>query len=213
MIRNKVINNISIDASFVTPDTNSLCISQEIIFDRNIFRMSNLQVPDGTIIATRIDIKSSRVSAFKFIIIDGYITSQEERNNFLKSEIAVLDKQIDEIKKLKEQTQALLARKQIIESLQRDRAEAVRLLSELVKQMPEGVYLRSIKQDNTKISLVGYAQSSARVSTLMRNIEASPWLERPQLVEIKAVQVEKRRLNEFSLFAFLKRESPEGGKK
>ena len=74
-----------------------------------------------------------------YSIIDGYITSQEERNSFLKSEIAVLDKQIDEIKKLKEQTQALLARKQIIESLQRDRAEAVRLLSELVKQMPEGV--------------------------------------------------------------------------
>jgi type IV pilus assembly protein PilN len=147
-----------------------------------------------------------------YSIIDGYITSQEARNSFLKSEIAALDKQIDEIKKLKEQTQALLARKQIIESLQRDRAEAVRLLSELVKQMPEGVYLRSIKQENAKISLVGYAQSSARVSTLMRNIEASPWLERPQLVEIKAVQVEKRRLNEFSLFAFLKRESPEGGK-
>ena len=148
-----------------------------------------------------------------YSIIDGYITSQEARNSFLKSEIAALDKQIDEIKKLKEQTQALLARKQIIESLQRDRAEAVRLLSELVKQMPEGVYLRSIKQENAKISLVGYAQSSARVSTLMRNIEASPWLERPQLVEIKAVQVEKRRLNEFRLFAFLNHESPEGGKK
>jgi len=148
-----------------------------------------------------------------YSIIDGYIASQDERNNFLKSEIAVLDKQIDEIKKLKEQTQTLLARKQIIESLQRDRAEAVRLLSELVKQMPEGVYLRSIKQDNTRISLVGYAQSSARVSTLMRNIEASPWLEKPQLIEIKAVMVDKRRLNEFSLFALLKRDDHEGGKK
>lgn len=148
-----------------------------------------------------------------YSIIEGYISSQEERNSFLKSEIAVLDKQIDEIKKLKEQTQALLARKQIIESLQRDRAEAVRLLSELVKQMPEGVYLRSIKQNNTRISLTGYAQSSARVSTLMRNIEASPWLEKPELVEIKAVMVEKRRLNEFSLFAHLKREANEGAKK
>ena len=148
-----------------------------------------------------------------YTIIEGYISSQEERNNFLKSEIAVLDKQIDEIKKLKEQTQALLARKQIIESLQRDRAEAVRLLSELVKQMPEGVYLRTIKQDNTRISLVGYAQSSARVSTLMRNIEASPWLEKPQLLEIKAVSVEKRRLNGFSLHALLKREGNDGGKK
>lgn len=149
-----------------------------------------------------------------YSIIEGYISSQEARNGFLKSEIAVLDKQIDEIKKLKEQTQALLARKQIIESLQRDRAEAVRLLSELVKQMPEGVYLRSLKQDNTKISLAGYAQSSARVSTLMRNIDSSPWLEKPQLIEIKAVLVDKRRLNEFSLVAFLKREAvPEGGKK
>jgi len=148
-----------------------------------------------------------------YSIIDGYISSQEERNDFLKSEIVVLDKQIDEIKRLKEQTQALLARKQIIESLQRDRAEAVRLLSELVKQMPEGVYLRSIKQDNTRISLAGYAQSSARVSTLMRNIEASPWLEKPRLIEIKAVLVEKRRLNEFNLNALIKRETNEGGKK
>lgn len=148
-----------------------------------------------------------------YSIIDGYISSQEERNDFLKSEIVVLDKQIDEIKRLKEQTQALLARKQIIESLQRDRAEAVRLLSELVKQMPEGVYLRSIKQDNTRISLAGYAQSSARVSTLMRSIEASPWLEKPRLIEIKAVLVEKRRLNEFNLNALIKRETNEGGKK
>lgn len=148
-----------------------------------------------------------------YSIIDGYISSQEERNDFLKSAIVVLDKQIDEIKRLKEQTQALLARKQIIESLQRDRAEAVRLLSELVKQMPEGVYLRSIKQDNTRISMAGYAQSSARVSTLMRNIEASPWLEKPRLIEIKAVLVEKRRLNEFNLNALIKRETNEGGKK
>ncbi|MFT3847984.1 MAG: PilN domain-containing protein [Propionivibrio sp.] len=160
-----------------------------------------------------ISILAGLIVFLTYSIIEGYISSQDSRNSFLKSEIAVIDKQIDEIKKLKEQTQALLARKQIIESLQRDRAEAVRLLSELVKQMPEGVYLRSIKQDNTKISLAGYAQSSARVSTLMRNIEASPWLEKPQLVEIKAVLVEKRRLNEFSLFAFLKRKTPEGGKK
>ena len=148
-----------------------------------------------------------------YSIIEGYISSQEERNSFLKSEIVILDKQIDEIKRLKEQTQALLARKQIIESLQRDRAEAVRLLSELVKQMPEGVYLRSFKQDSSRISLAGYAQSSARVSTLMRNIEASPWLEKPQLVEIKAVLVEKRRLNEFSLSALIKREGNKGEKK
>ena len=149
-----------------------------------------------------------------YTIISGYISAQESKNDLLKKEIAVLDQQIEQIKRLKEQTQALLSRKQVIESLQRDRAEAVRLLSEMVKQMPEGVYLRSIKQDGTKVSLVGYAQSNARVSTLMRNIEASPWLEKPLLVEIKAVIVDKRRLNEFSLNASLKRDPVEvGGKK
>lgn len=131
-----------------------------------------------------------------------------------KKQIAVLDKEIEQIKRLKEQTQALLARKQVIESLQRDRAETVRLLSELVKQMPEGVYIRSLRQEGVKISLGGYAQSNARVSTLMRNIEASPWLEKPRLIEIKAVQVDKRRLNEFNLEASLKRAPvEEGGKK
>ena len=149
-----------------------------------------------------------------YTIISGYISTQESKNDLLKKEIAILDQQIEQIKRLKEQTQALLSRKQVIESLQRDRAEAVRLLSEMVKQMPEGVYLRSIKQDGIKVSLIGYAQSNARVSTLMRNIEASPWLEKPLLVEIKAVTVDKRRLNEFSLNASLKRDPVEvGGKK
>lgn len=146
-----------------------------------------------------------------YTVIAGYISAQEAKNDFLKKEIAVLDKQIDQIKRLKEQTQALLARKQIIESLQRDRAEAVQLLSELVKQMPEGVYLRSIKQNGLNVSLAGYAQSNARVSTLMRNIEASPWLEKPVLVEIKAVTVDKRRLNEFSLNASIKRAAEQNG--
>lgn len=149
-----------------------------------------------------------------YTIIAGYISAQESKNDLLKKEIAVLDQQIEQIKRLKEQTQALLSRKQVIESLQRDRAEAVRLLSEMVKQMPEGVYLRSIKQEGIKVSLVGYAQSNARVSTLMRNIEASPWLEKPLLIEIKAVTVDKRRLNEFNLNASLKRDPVEvGGKK
>ena len=149
-----------------------------------------------------------------YSVISNYISEQEAKNQFLKKEIAVLDKQIDQIKRLREQTQALLARKQVIESLQRDRAEAVRLLSELAKQMPEGVYIRTMKQDGIRVSLSGYAQSSARVSTLMRNIEASPWLEKPQLIEIKAVVVDKRRLNEFNMNAFLKRAPvQEGGKK
>lgn len=140
-----------------------------------------------------------------YSVIDGYISSQEDKNEFLKKEIAVLDKQIDQIKRLKEQTQALLARKQVIESLQRDRGEVVNLLSELVQQVPAGVYLKSMRQDGQKVTLSGYVQSNARVSTLMRNLEASPWLERPELLEIKAVVVDKRRLNEFGLNVYLTR--------
>lgn len=143
-----------------------------------------------------------------FTVIGGYIDAQNDKNEFLKQEIATLNKQIDQIKRLKEQTQALLARKQVIESLQRDRAEATRLLTELARQMPEGVYLRSVKQEGARVSLGGYAQSNARVSTLMRNFDASPWLEKPQLVEIKAVTVDKRRLNEFTMNVFIRREAP-----
>jgi type IV pilus assembly protein PilN len=140
-----------------------------------------------------------------YTIVNGYIASQDERNEFLKKEIAVLDKQIEEIKRLKEQTQWLLSRKKVIEDLQADRAEAVFLLNEMVKQVPEGVYLRSLKQDGRKISLSGYTQSNARVSTLMRNLEASPWLESPVLVEIKTATVDKRRVSEFNMTVMLSR--------
>jgi type IV pilus assembly protein PilN len=137
------------------------------------------------------------------------IETQVERNRFLKSENAKLDKEIAEIQKLKDEIQALLARKQVIETLQTDRATTVYMLDQLVRQMPEGVYLRSLIQKGTRINLVGYAQSNARVSTLMRNIEASPWLGSPGLVEVKAVNVEKRRVSEFNMNLSLKRPSPE----
>lgn len=140
-----------------------------------------------------------------YTVINGYIATQDERNEFLKSEIVVLDKQIEQIKRLKEQTQLLLSRKQIIESLQGDRAEATYLMNEMVKQMPEGVYLRSIAQDGRKVTLNGYTQSNTRVSTLMRNLEASPWFENPQLGEIKAVIVDKKRVSEFTLVVTMSR--------
>jgi type IV pilus assembly protein PilN len=129
----------------------------------------------------------------------GRIETQVERNKYLESEIVLLDKQIDEIKKLKEQTQALLARKRVVESLQTNRTETVRLLDQLVRQLPDGVYLKSVKQTGQLVNVVGYATSNARVSTLMRNFEASPWLERPSLIEIKAVTVDNATLNEFNL--------------
>lgn len=144
-----------------------------------------------------------------YTIIGGSIDRQVSANDFLKREIATLDKQLDQIKRLKEQTQALLARKQVIENLQRDRGETVYLLSELVNQVPEGIYLKSLKQDGLKVNIVGYAQSNARISALMRNIEASPWLETPQLIESKAVVLNGRRINEFGLNFKLTRVKPE----
>jgi len=127
------------------------------------------------------------------------IDNQDRRNRYLTDQIAALDKQIDEIKKLKEQTQAMLARKKVVESLQSNRTEAVRLLDQLVRQLPEGLYLKNVKQTNDTVNVVGYATSNARVSTLMRNFEASPWLESPRLIEIKAAKVGNANLNEFNL--------------
>ena len=141
-----------------------------------------------------------------FTYIDSITEAQSSKNDFLKKEVAVLDKQIEEIKKLKEETEALLSRKQVIESLQVNRAETVHLLNELAKQLPAGVYLHSIKQEGQRITLVGYAQSNARVSTLMHNLDDSPLLERPTLIEIKAAQVARRRLNEFILVVHFTRQ-------
>lgn len=147
-------------------------------------------------------------------IVNGYIGAQDGKNNFLKSEIASLDKDIEEIKRLKEQTDSLLSRKRIIESLQANRTEPVHLFNELARQVPTGVYLKSIKQTGDKINLIGYAQSNARVSTLMRNLEASPIMERPDLVEIKAAMVGNRRLSEFNLNIFITRQTTDDdGKK
>lgn len=138
-------------------------------------------------------------------VIGGYVSAQAEKNAFLKTEIAVLDKSIDEIKRLREQTDALLQRKRVIESLQGNRSEAVALFNELAKNVPEGVYIRKVTQQGAKVNLVGYAQSNARVSSLMRNLESSPLLERPTLIEIKGSTVDKRRMNEFNLDLFITR--------
>ena len=139
------------------------------------------------------------------LTIAGYIAEQSARNEFLKRENVRLDKEIEEIRKLRGEIAALLARKQVIERLQTDRAQAVHLLEELVQQVPDGVYLKSIRQTALKVNMVGYSQSNARVSTLMRNFVASPHLENPELVEIKAVNVSNKRVSEFNMNVSLKR--------
>lgn len=134
-----------------------------------------------------------------YMAIGAMIERQEENNRFLKSEITKLDKEIEEIKVLKEKTQSLIDRKKVVEDLQADRSQAVHLLDQMVRQLPGGMYLKAIKQTDKKVNIQGYTQSNARVSTLMRNLEASPWIENPQLVEIKATTLNNVRANEFSL--------------
>ena len=133
------------------------------------------------------------------MIYAGYIEHQEARNAFLKEEIVRIDRDIAEIRRLREQIDAMLARKQVIESLQGTRAETVHLFNELAQRLPDGVYLKSTKQTGRQVRVVGLAQSNARVSHFMRNVEASAFLEQPRLIEAKAVMQDNRRLSEFTL--------------
>jgi type IV pilus assembly protein PilN len=144
-----------------------------------------------------------------WIAINTQIENQNGRNKYLKEEIAKLDKQIDEISKIREETQSLLSKKQVVEGLQSYRSEPVYLLDQMLRQLPEGLYIKTIKQTGIKINVTGYAQSNARVSAFMRNIQASPYLENPELVEIKAVTLNSQRANEFSLNFTVKRAKQE----
>lgn len=138
------------------------------------------------------------------LYLDERNATQQRRNDLLVAENKKLTEQIDEIKKLKDQTAALLARKQVVETLQVNRSASVKLVDQLVRQLPDGVYLKAVKQTGQKVNMVGLAQSNARVSTLMRNLESSPYLQNAELVEIKAATDRNQRVNEFSLNISLK---------
>lgn len=131
------------------------------------------------------------IGAFIILIVGMYFSSQlsdqEQRNNYIRTENARLDTQIKEVANLKNEINALKARQQAVEDLQADRNQPVYLMDELAQQTPEGVYLQSFKQDGQKVLLKGYAQSNERVSQFLRNLgNNSPWLERPDLIEIRA---------------------------
>ena len=136
-------------------------------------------------------------------------SNQDARNQYLQEEIAKLDKQIGKINEIKQQTQNLLERKQVVETLQSNRTEVVHLFDEMIHRLPEGLYLKSFKQAGDTITIDGYTQSSARVSSLMRNLNDSPWLEQANLVEIKAATVNNLRANEFVLTVKQTRQQPE----
>lgn len=141
-------------------------------------------------------------------VIAGYVLNQNDRNEFLKKQIADLDKDIADIKRLQDEIRALLSRKNVIESLQSDRARPVKLLDEMVRQAPDGIYLKTLTQSGQKVNITGYAQSSARVSMFMRNLQNVDIIENspmsPQLLEIKAATVNSRRVAEFNLNFLLK---------
>jgi type IV pilus assembly protein PilN len=150
------------------------------------------------------------------------IAVQEQRNEELKTAIKGLDVKIAQIASLKQEIESLKARQQAVEDLQADRNQPVYLMDELVKQTPPGVYLKSFKQEGQKVTLTGYAQSQERVSELLRNLAGnSPWLERPDLIEVKAATLGQnkntgRKVVEFNLTVNIKRprdkDLPPGGK-
>ena len=149
-----------------------------------------------------------------YSVLQQLTAAQQARNTFLKSEIAKLEVQIKDIANLRSEIEALKARQRAVEDLQTNRNIPVYLLDELVKQTPEGIYLTSIKQNAGVVTIAGIAQTNERVSEFLRNTQYnSKWLERPELVEIKAVSVqttrsEQRRLFDFSMRVTLKRPAP-----
>ena len=147
-----------------------------------------------------------------YTAVNTQISTQEEHNQFLTSEIKRLDAQIADVATLKAEIEALKARQKAVEDLQADRNMPVYLLNELVKQTPEGVFLTSIKQGGQQVAITGVAQTNERISEFLRNTSSnSPWLEKPQLVEIKAqtMQVagskDQRRMFAFIIGVTLKR--------
>jgi type IV pilus assembly protein PilN len=126
------------------------------------------------------------VAFASYLMFGQLIDAQEARNARLRAEIRVVDKQIEEINDLEQQKQNFISRMQIIEKLQRSRPEVVHLFDELVKVMPDGTYLTTVKQSGNSLKLEGIAQSSTRVSTLMRNIADSQWLRDPELEVVES---------------------------
>jgi type IV pilus assembly protein PilN len=153
--------------------------------------------------------------------LSGRVDTQRTRNSYLSEETKKLDAQIEKIKGIKEQTADLMARKQVVEGLQTNRAESVHLMDQLVRQLPEGMWIKAVKQTGQIVNIVGYAQTNGRISTLMRNFDGSEWLEKPELVEIKAVVLNNNPISEFSMNVRVKRAQAEtvdagdlkGGKK
>ena len=135
--------------------------------------------------------------------------TQLERNSRLEKANTDLDKQIADIKDLKDKINNVLERKQVVENLQTNRSQAVVILDELTRQLPEGIYLKSIKQAGNLITINGVADTNARVATLVRNLSVSNWMQSPNLVVINAATVNNIKQNEFTVTVSLKTQKTE----
>ncbi len=135
------------------------------------------------------------------IQVDGMITGQNNRNNFLEGEIKKVEKQIQEIEELEATKENLLARMNVIQELQSNRPQSVHLMDELVRTLPDGVHLINFVQKGDSIQMQGEAQSNARVSAYMRNIEGSAWLDKPVLDVIETQKIDRSRVAKFTLRA------------
>ncbi|MBC7414770.1 MAG: PilN domain-containing protein [Herminiimonas sp.] len=159
---------------------------------------------------------SALLAGIIVMLVGGFVANsifnQNARNTIIKNANAKLDEEIKEIASLKQEIDALKARQQAVEDLQSDRNQPVHLLDELVKQVPEGIYLRSFKQEAQRVVLNGYAQSNERVSELLRNLSNnSLWLERPDLIEIRSTGIgtgkDAKKVFDFTINVGIKRES------
>jgi type IV pilus assembly protein PilN len=141
------------------------------------------------------------VAAFAaYLLMGSMVDAQQRRNTMLAGEIKQLDKQIEEINDLESAKQRFIARMEIIEKLQRSRPQIVHLFDEIVRTLPDGVYLTSVKQTDKRLKFTGVAQSSTRVSAFMRNIDGSEWLKDPELEVVESGK-EKQTGSSFTLFA------------
>ena len=139
------------------------------------------------------------IMVYIHIHVSGMINGQTARNNFLEQQIAAVDKKITEIKELQSEKQQLIARMNIIQQLQSRRPEIVHVFDEMAREVPDGIYLTNIKQTGDSLLIEGVAESNARVSAFMRNLDASQWFKNPGLIVIQSKEKEKVRTSSFTL--------------
>lgn len=137
--------------------------------------------------------------ALGWVMMGNAVSRQQERNAYLTQQIAEIDQKIKEIEELEKVKQNLLARMRVIEQLQSSRSATVHFFDEIVNTLPDGITLTAVQQNGDKVQINGIAESNGRISTYMKNLEASPWFDEPKLVVIKTSEQNRQREGQFTL--------------